>query len=330
MKKLFKILLIIIVNLLLLLITLLISDRIVYNAEAKPDRYYSLRKAGENIPPFSYYINNPEIMFVDFDNFFVGGDNFFKGRRPDGLKYYNKTPIVCFGDSYMFGQYLEPEQTFPHKLSEALKRPVYNRAVSGTAFATMYYQVASEEYSPTFYREVPPSDTVFYMMINHHWWRTLTLGDTYVIGKLFYMRYTPKKGKLVMDNYKNKLYNFIKSSYTIRYLNLKYIDWYVNRGNSAERLTDLAMAYFLETRRILEEEWNRKIKFVVIFYQATDIVHRDLLKRKLVDNDFIVIDTKDLTDADLDSDKYMMKDNKHPTEELWNMLTPKIIEQAGL
>ena len=330
MNKFLKIFLVVIINILLLFCTLLISDRIVYNAFAKPEKYYAIRTKQEPIPQFSYYINKPEIMFVQFDNFFTGNDNFFKGRLPDGLKYSNNEPIVCFGDSYMYGQYLEPYQTFSHKLSEALKRPVYNRAISGTAFATMYYQVASEEYSPEFYKQVPPSDTVFYLMINHHWWRTLALGDTHVLGKLFYMRYTPKNGKLVMDNYKNKLYNFIKSSYTIRYLNLKYLDWYINYGPSEKRLTDLALTYFMETRRILEEKWHKKINFVVIFYQATDILHRDSLRNKLEANGFKVIDTKELTDADLNDPKYMMKENCHPTEELWDMLTPKIIEKAGL
>jgi hypothetical protein len=193
----------------------------------------------------------------------------------------------------------------------------------------MYYQVDSE-YSDNFYREVPPSDTVFYLVINHHWWRTLALGDTYVLGKLYYMRYTPKHDKLVMDNYKNKFYNFIKSSYTIRYLNLKYIDWYLTKGNSAEKLTNLALTYFKETRRVLEEKWNTKIKFVVVFYQTPNIIHSELLKNKLKANGFVVIDTNELTNEDLNSEKYMMKNNLHPTEAAWDLLTPLIINAANL
>ncbi len=329
MKKFFKITIIAILNIFLLFCLLLISDHIVYNAFATPEKYYAIRPLDEPIPGFEYYIDKPYVMFTEFDGFFSGKDNFFSGRLPVGLKYYDKKPIVLFGDSYMYGQYLKPEQSFHYKLSEAIKRPVYNRAVSGTAFATMYYQVDSE-YSDNFYREVPPSDTVFYLVINHHWWRTLALGDTYVLGKLYYMRYTPKHGKLVMDNYKNKFYNFIKSSYTIRYLNLKYIDWYLTKGNSAEKLTNLALTYFKETRRVLEEKWNTKIKFVVVFYQTPNIIHSELLKNKLKANGFVVIDTNELTNEDLNSEKYMMKNNLHPTEAAWDLLTPLIINAANL
>ena len=50
---------------------------------------------------------------------------YYPVRDPFGVNY-KRNPIVMFGCSYGFGSPLNPEQTLAYKLSEMLKRPVYN------------------------------------------------------------------------------------------------------------------------------------------------------------------------------------------------------------
>ena len=75
-------------------------------------------------------------------------------------------------------------------------------------------------------------------------------------------------------------------------------------------------------------KWNNKINFYVIFYE--DIKYSDMLQNKLKNNNFKVLKTSDLTNEDLDSPKYKMQDNGHPTEEAWNLLTPLILKNIDL
>ena len=128
-----------------------------------------------------------------------------KGRSPDGLEYKNSEPIVVFGCSYAFGDYLKANQTFSRKLSNKLKRTVYNRAIPGGGFQQMLQQSLSDN----FYKTVPPSKTVIYILIEDYFRRML--GETfYVHEKYFNLHYIYKNGHFVKYNYDNFLYRFIK------------------------------------------------------------------------------------------------------------------------
>lgn len=328
MKKALKILTIIIINILLLLILLFLSDWIVYKVNSQPKEFYKNFPPQTPIPPFQYMIKNPFITFIELNDYFNGQDNVFNGRLPNGLKYKNKTPITIFGDSFAHGQYLNPDQNFSHKLAETLKRPVYNRAIPGSSMQHMFHQVTDS--ANVFFEQVPKSDTVFYIFIDEHYCRMSILSDFETIYKTFYLRYTLKNGKLKKDNYNNPLLNLIKSSYTIRILSHKYTNWYINNPKMAEKLTNQILAFFIETREKLEQNWNNKINFVVILYDNTPIKNKSMLRKKLEDNNFIVIDTSELTNEDLNSEKYLFQDNLHPTEAAWDLLTPRIIEAAKL
>ena len=145
-----------------------------------------------------------------------------------------------------------------------------------------------------------------------------------------HLRYTLRHNKLVKDNYDNIFLNIIKSSPTIKLITLKYAERYINNPKNADKLTDLALAFFKETRNILEKKWNKKIKFIVIFYDNNEIRYKEMLRQKLEDNNFIVIDTDELTYEDLNSEKYLFQDNLHPKETAWDLLVPLIIKKANL
>lgn len=272
--------------------------------------------------PFSY--SAKPLYWYDINTYYSGKDNDnVAGRKPDGLEY-KTTPITIFGCSYAHGQYLNHKQTFSYKLAHMLKRPVYNRAVPAKGLAKMYYQSENE----AFYRDVPKSDLVIYVMLDDHYRR---MKSSYLDIQEVYMHVTYKKvgDKLIINDYKNPIICFLHSTYIAKYINSKLVNHYINNPQNADKLTDEALLYFIETRKNLEEKWNTKVDFVVIYYNHW-LRYGDLLREKLEANGFKVINTNELTNENLFTNKYYSPTTLHPTEDAWDLLTPKIVEKLGL
>lgn len=319
MKQVLKI---IIFNIIFFSLIIFASDLIIYKIYA--NNYYKTHPKIYKINKFKYMPYLPGYI-LDLKNFFNGENNLYSGRLPDGLQYKNTKPIVIFGCSYAFGQYLNQEQIFSAKLSNILKRPVYNRAISGGSFQHMYMQTLS----PIFYEDVPMTDTVIYIMIGDHYRRSLIryfdILDLHILP-----HFSQKNNKLHQYNHKNNFLNFIYSLYTIKYFNHINAAKFINNPKNADKLTDLSVLYFKEAKNELEKHWNKKINFYIILYEDWEIPYKEQLTQKLEKEGFIVISTKDLTNEDLRTEKWQMQDNYHPTEAAWDMLTPKIIERLNL
>lgn len=318
MKKFFKILFI---NTCLLILVIFISDIFLYN-------YLTYKGKNPINCKFEYKIKNIDLPGFDIKNYFNGDYENLQGRLPDGLKYKDKTPITIFGCSVAYGQNLETTQTFSYKLSEILKRPVYNRAIPGGGIQNMYFQTVDKG-SKYFYKQVPPSDTVIYIFIPDHFRRMIRFTFFSIFLNCLNPIYNLKNNEFVFHNYNNPIINLIKASYTVKFFNLLYVSEYVKQKKNAEKLTDMVLLYFLKTRESLEKHWNRKINFVVVYYENihyqydvnVDNVCKDLFIKKLKDNGFEVISFVDLTDKDIATSEYKMDDG-HPKEATWNLLTP--------
>ena len=319
MKKIIKFL----INVVIAAFILYITEFIIYKYNSNvflsdtnvPDIYKT------ELPYFPRYTHYFPKYMTDLEDYFNGENNIFFGRKPDGLEYKDKTPIVVFGCSYAFGQYLNYNQTFSYKLAHKLKRPVYNRAISGGSFQHMYLQSTSE----SLYNTIPAPDTVIYIMIQDHYRRSMVNyfqnTDMHIMP-----HYSIKNNKLTADNYNNKLLMFIKSLYITRHLNHIYADRYISNKKNSEKITDNAVLYLSKSRRNFEEKWHAKPRFIVILYEDWDIMYKEELRKKLEDNGFVVLETKDITNEDLRIEKYQMQDNHHPSEQAWDMLVPKIAE----
>ena len=327
-----KIIKLIIINILILFIVFFLTEYAVYKISINTEENKNRIKNGEQLPKFEYILDNVKPIYIDELEFYFDGTNdIHKGRLPVGLEY-NKKPIVIFGCSFALGQYLNFNQNFGFKLSKVLKRPVFNRAISGAGISHMYYQT-SDNFADVFYKQVPKTDTVYYVMIDAHYERFSIFSDYDIIGRNFHLRYHFKDKKPIIDDYNNKFLNFLKQSYIIRALNLKYINWKIRSKFFENDITDEVLYYFIETRNELEKHWNNKIKFNIIFYDFEDFtpfIHKELLKKKLKENGFNVIDTKEITNENLKSEKYFMNDNYHPKEAAWDLLLPEIIKYSEL
>lgn len=272
---------------------------------------YSLKKTFELKEFFSSYNYSTSIQY---------------SRPPVGLNY-KTSPITIFGCSFAYGQLLKINQTFGAKLSEQTKHPVYNVAIPGRGLSEMYFLSTDNN----FYKKVPPSNSVIYIFIDDHYRRMLLpTFHTISIWQNYNYKYDKKNDKLIMTNYLplNKIFS---NSYFCKLINNYLTYKYINNPKNAEELTDLTLVYFIKTRENLEKRWNKKINFTVIIYEQNKQLYKNLLRKKLEQNGFIVIDTRDITKEDLNNQKYKAEevDFGHPSEAAWDLLTPLIIKELN-
>ena len=280
-------------------------------------------------PNFGYFLINPRGYFID---------DFDIAYRPQVGTQYKKTPITLFGCSFAYGQYLDETEIFSAVLSEKLKRPVYNRAFPGWGLQHMYFQVKETD-KTDFYKTVPYSDTVIYILMYDHYYRALIKGSYDTLDDSFYIHYKYNKNKkeLKLDNFKNIFLNLLKSSYLFKFINENHAYKFIDNPNNKDYLTDFELCYFIETRKELEKNWKKPFKFIVFIYDYPTeadpgnnvLKYEDLLIKKLKEHGFIVVTTGDLTDIDLSTEEYR-QDNDHPTAKAWQLLTPLFIEKLNL
>lgn len=322
MKTKIKSLVILIINILLLIIIFWGIEKTIYYREVQIYNKNNINK----IPPnaFTYKTHYPRYMTED-EEYFTGESNIWAGREPDGTEYKEKPPILLFGCSYGQGQYLNFNQTFSYKLAHTLKRPVFNRSIHGGNLVQMYLQSQQGK----FYKDVPPTDEVIFIMIHDHY-RRMFLEYHCMLDIHVLPQYKLKNGELIYYDYNSKIKNFYRALYSRKLINHIKTEKYIYNEKNAEDITTLAATYLIKTKETLEKKWNRKIKFTVIFYEPADILYKEKLVEKLERNGFKTFSTKDLTDEDLMSTKYFMQENYHPNENAWDLLTPLIIEKLEL
>lgn len=301
-----------IINLLIIFLLLLGIEITIWQKENQTLK--NLKLSTINIP------FHPGIIQFELDlNRFPETKEYEYGRQPDGLEYTNK-PIVIFGCSYAYGHSLEKEQTLSYKLSHQAKVPVYNRAYSGWGIQHMLYQVKKE----LFYKKVPEPQYVIYVYIPDHinrlYFNFFVLFDT--LYEKFNLRYKEKDGELKEITHDNIFLNQFQRLYLTNKIN-QYI---ILNTAKTEKHYDFALKHFTESKKEMQNHW-KKTKYVVLFYTTTSNDY--ILKNKLKNNDFIVLDAGEITNKNLWDNKYMRKDI-HPTEEAWNIVVPKLIEKLGV
>ncbi len=250
-----------------------------------------------------------------------------KLRKPDGLQYKNKSKhsIVLFGCSYAYGVGLAQNQTFSYKLSQILKTPVYNRALAWGNLQEMWYQVAGEG-SKDFYTQVPKSDTYIYLMMYDHYNRMYSFFTVYTYRQ--YLNYIDYNGNLKTQLQSSLSDNILSISYTYRHIKNLITYKYLQNPKNKDEIINRAVKYIVSSKKELENQNGKDIKFIVIFYDNTDIKYEKELIEQLHKNNIHTIRTKDLTKENLKNIKYTISNkDKHPNENAWNLLTPLIARE---
>lgn len=306
------------INIILFLFLILIIEGIIWFKENE-----HLRKLGVFPPSIQRLKFHPGIKNFKFDpKTFPRPENGW-GRAAEGLEY-NKAPIVVFGCSYAYGYSLDKEQTFSYKLSKQAKVPVYNRAWTGWSIQHMLYQTKLDE----IYNQIPEPKYVIYVYINDHLRRLylLTFSSWNILAEEQNLRYKEKNGKLIEIQNKNPINRQLKRLYFINELHHFYVNKYILRESNKQNCYDFAVKHFIESKEEMQKHW-KNTEYVIFFYEDNN--EHDYLKEKLRNTGFKIISKKDLTNENLNSEKYMLPNN-HPNEEAWNIITPLIIEKLKL
>ena len=280
---------------------------------------YKKRRNETYLKPFEYKLPTYLVDMYFLEKYCNDEDIACLGLRNPLLIGGDKS-IIIFGGSFAFGHYLKQQQAFSYKLAQQLNRPVYNRAIAGLGINNMLYQVNSVK----FYSAVPPSDLVFYVMIEDHYRRSgIKVFHPIESGESANYRYNAKNDKMELTNFTPVLER-LEKMYLVKLLRNYFVQNYIKNPKNSEKITDDMLLRFVKAREKLERKWGNKIDFIVIFYQG--ISFSSLLKEKLEKNGFIVISTDELTNENLNNELYKQQDNGHPTEDAWNLLTPLIIQ----
>ena len=308
---------IVLINIFLFLFLIFISDVVIYCYYSYI--YYKLHNEAFKRPKFSYILK--PYYGINFETYFDGSDNVFRGRKPEGIEYSDKPPIVVFGCSYAHGQFLNNNQTFGYLLAHILKRPVYNRAFPGRGIGLMYWQSTDDG----FYKTVPPCDSAIYIFIPDHY-RRLLINFIDVLDLHLTGHFNKKGNNLYLDG-DNYLKNLMISSYSYKVLNNKYVNWYINNPKHEEELTDTVLLYFIKTRENLQKHWKHPVDFTIVYYNNAMLLYKDTLFKKLKENNFKIIETDELTNVDLNSPEFYSVETSHPTAKAWEILTPLIAKE---
>ena len=153
-----------IINFILCICLFFILDDFIYRVEQKK---------------YPYWINSKKYLFK---NPYVYGREYEKYGRSNSISYgeqktnkYKNNPIVVFGCSFAYGQSLNENQTFEYKLAKLIHRDVINQAIIAGGIQYMYFLTQNE----MFYKKIPYSDEVIYIMFSGHLRRLLV--DFFVV-----------------------------------------------------------------------------------------------------------------------------------------------------
>ena len=308
------------VNISILFILIMAIEGIIWHQENQTLRQLGNIKSTDKNIPFHAGVQK---FNLDLDKFPQKYVNYEFGHQPYGLEY-TKKPLVLFGCSYAYGYNLKDEETLAYKLSHQAKVPVYNRAFSGWGIQHMLYQVKND----LFYKKVPEPSYAIYLYIPDHINRLYfySFGSYDTLTERQNLRYIEKNRNLIKVNNNNFVINQFKRLYLVNKINQFLTYKKTSNVKTNKKCYDFALKHFVTARDEMKKYW-KNTEYVIIFHTATS--RDDYLKEQLLNNNFIVIDTNELTNQNMLDNTYM-KEDFHPTEEAWKIIVPQLIKELGI
>lgn len=244
-------------------------------------------------------------------------------RQPNGLEYKEKRPIAVFGCSFAYGFRLEDKQTFSYKLSQATKRPVYNRAVNGFGIQHMLYQSRTSQ----MYDTINNPEYVIYVFIPDHFRRLYSVvawGQNLLL-RYFDLRYKFDGEKLIKTERPPFYQRFVLESYMYLRASTSYTNAFFLNPANREKYFDFALEHFKEAKEEMQKHWTNTRYIVLIYNHFENYEDFEYELNKL---GYEVIYTPPFLDEDVYNEKYMKYG--HPSEEAWNAIVPKLVSVLGL
>ena len=308
MKKIFKRIFIILINLIIiiLLTELICYLSCIFSLDEKYEGFFArIKKYGYK---WNYYGNFDDTYEYIKTN---------KLRKPVGLKYKRK-PILLMGCSFAYGYNLKENENLGYRLSELLKRPVYNRGGSGWGLDQYLYLSRRND----FYTKIPAPEYIIYIYMADH----LNRISRFKLQPLcieFKPKYKLKNDKLIE----------IKPKFYDRFFFVENYQFHYNYKKKVITENALIEKYFTEVQAEFKKHWP-DAKLVILLYPICNdkgpldnsFIWDDLRKKG-----FIVIDLTKLENykLDFDTDEYSL-DGFHPNSKIWDLILPKILKELGI
>ena len=305
-------------NILIFLLFIFITEVSIWAFET-----YRMKKAGEFPPEINYIKFHYKVRSFHSHLINIARHNPGWSRKTFGLEY-NSRHVVVFGCSFAYGYNLKDEQTFTYKLSELIKRPVYNQAFTGWGIQHMLYQSKLSD----LYNKIKDPEYVIFIYIPDHLRRLYLMSfcSWNILNDEFNLRYKDVNGHLEEIKNDNTFLNQFKRLYLVNEIQNKLASNYARDEKNKEEVYNFALKHFIESKNEMQKHW-KDTKYVILFY--LDYYESEKFKADLEKAGYIVINANKLTDENLMSDKYMQT-NIHPNEAAWDLLTPLIAERLKL
>ena len=238
-------------------------------------------------------------------------------------KYKGKSCIV-FGCSFAESiEIKEKEKKFCYRLSDEIKRPVYDRSFGGGGFQHIYYLLTHQEYM----QNIKNPEYIIYVFINDHIERFYKHQFWNPFETIENLRYKINNGKI------ERIHPCFFSFWTLFTVKEKQrnIEWtYVNE-QPQDALFMNFVNFMKEVKKVSSEKYP-EAKFIILLY---DDNYTSYNKNYINDSDwnllrkegFYVYNTKDLTDKDLSNKKYKSADLSHPNEKAWEEVIPPLVKE---
>jgi hypothetical protein len=221
-----------------------------------------------------------------------------------------KKPILWFGCSFAEGAGLTDKQAPCFKISELTSRSCINRAKGATGPQFMYYQLKQGINVDT--------DLIIYIFMYNHLQRLYNYQINPLID-MFNLRYTIKDFELVDVT---PTFNPLYSSFFVKRILNKKVALEAKTEGYEFKLFNRIMKKSYD----LAQEKYPNSKFIMI--EFPELTKKELPEyeiRRLESMGIIVVKVKDLIpDVDVYNKKYWLSDKIHPSEELWDLVLPKL------
>ncbi len=308
-----KYLKIIIINILILILLFLLFNYFVYKFLYNCIEY---NQSVKNNRPFSF-----KRQEISFDRI----KEIYDIRKPVGLEY-NSPAIIIFGCSYAYGYLLEENQTFGYKLSQRLKRPVYNLGSSGISPQFDLIRIRNHDIDNI----LKKTEYVIIVTIGDHALRVHTNSNGFP-DEYIWPRYDKKGNKLVLHK---SHFPIIEGSYLYKYIEKRFFNFLMK--TEIEFVQDYIFDYVklhYETIRNEIHKINPNIKIIILLYY--DQPDRELFLnsprwKELEDEGFIFIDLKKELPVMFNKYDYRIPGDGHPNERAWEKTTDLIINKLKI
>ena len=236
-----------------------------------------------------------------------------RARKPVGLEYKDKKPIVIYGCSFANGQHLKNNMHPGIILSELTKRPVYNWGNSGKGLQeTLYILINQQKISPQ-------PEYIIYIYFSDQFRRLFEV--CHILEWEKFLSYKIKNDKIIFENSKA---DFIFNTYLYRVLKSKYNFLYFLKQKKAQKILKL----FINE---LDNEVHQRYPDAKFLFVVYDFIQLDKNELKQMENSkFEVIYLSDLFGDLLEKPEYKIPNDDHPNEKAWNLIWPKLIEMEKM